>query len=88
MRRISTILKHAVTALLASLLISTPARSDPAELEALFEGLKTADATAKTRNASAIVLSIEYTDLVDRSFTTGQNGGSTHIPPSSLKNFQ
>lgn len=46
MRRIPSILKCAVTAFLASLLISAPLRADDAELEALFEGLKTADSMA------------------------------------------
>ncbi len=46
MRWISSILKHAVTAFLASLLIVGPSGADEAELEALFEGLKTADPAA------------------------------------------
>lgn len=46
MRRISSFLKYAVTAFLAATLISAPLQADDAELEALFEGLKTAEPSA------------------------------------------
>lgn len=46
MIRLPTYLKRAVTALAATLVLLTPSWADDAELEALFEGLKTADSAA------------------------------------------
>ena len=46
MLRIRSLLKCAVTAIIASLVFLTFAHADDAELEALFEGLKSADAAA------------------------------------------
>ena len=46
MQRISSLLKCAVAAVSASLVFLTFANADDAELEALFEGLKSADAAA------------------------------------------
>lgn len=49
MERLRSILKRAVTAFLATFLILSPLRADEAELEALLEGLKTADQMAATQ---------------------------------------
>ena len=54
MGRILAILKCAVAAFAASLVILTAAAADDAELDALFEGLKTADAIAAQQIESRI----------------------------------
>ena len=54
MRRITHYLKRVVAALLASLAISAAAAAEDAELDALFEGLKSADETAAQQIQSRI----------------------------------
>lgn len=54
MRRISQVLKYTVTAFLLVSCLQVPAWADEAELEALFEGLKTADAAQAAQIESRI----------------------------------